>query len=165
MNIAFLLMPKSRVTYLSAGMGFRQGMEKLRRCGYTSIPVVARDGRYLGCLTEGDCLWNLLGMGNLNARALDRVKVGDITTSRVPAVPVTATVREILPGLLDMTQKYVPVVDDRRIFVGIVTRRQALEVAGRSFPLEGGLFSVVGTAAFRSSPPEITPSPEDHRPR
>lgn len=127
MNMAFLLIPKSRVTYLTEGMGFRQGMEKLRRCGYTSIPVVAQDGRYLGCLTEGDCLWNLLGMGSLDPRALDRVKVENITTRRVPAVPVTATVREILPDVLGMTQNYLPVVDDRRSFVGIVTRRRVLE--------------------------------------
>ncbi len=134
MNIAFLLVPKSRVTYLTEGTGFRRGMEKLRRCGYHSIPVVARDGRYLGCLTEGDCLWNLLGMGSLNAHALDRVMIEDIIATRVPAVPVTATVDEILPQVLTMTQKFVPVVDDRQSFVGIVTRRRVLEqwaVAGK----------------------------------
>ncbi len=127
MNVAFLLVPKSRVTYLTEGTGFREGMEKLRHCGYTSIPVVSKNGRYLGCLTEGDCLWNLLGMGSLNARALDRVKIEDIVSPRVPAIPLTATVKDILPKLLAMTQKYMPVVDDRQSFVGIVTRRRILE--------------------------------------
>ena len=48
MNVAFFLIPKSRVAYLTEGSSFRQGMEKLHRYGYTAIPVIDKNGVYVG---------------------------------------------------------------------------------------------------------------------
>ena len=60
MNIAYFLLPKSRVAYLYDDYTFRQGLEKMRHHGYTAIPVITRDGRYAGTVSEGDFLWQLL---------------------------------------------------------------------------------------------------------
>ena len=74
MNVAFFLIPKSHVAYLTEGCSFRHGMDKLRRHGYTAIPVVARDGRYLGSVNEGDFLWNIMSMGSLDLNELEAEK-------------------------------------------------------------------------------------------
>ena len=60
MNIAYFLLPKSRIAYLYDDFTFRQGLEKMRNRGYTAIPVITRDGRYVGTVSEGDFLWRLL---------------------------------------------------------------------------------------------------------
>ena len=60
MNIAYFLIPKSSVAYLYDDFTFRQGLEKMRHHGYTAIPVITRDGRYMGTVSEGDFLWRLL---------------------------------------------------------------------------------------------------------
>ncbi len=124
MNVAFFLVPKSQVAYLTEGSSFRQGMEKLRRHGYTAIPVISREGRYLGSINEGDFLWNILTMGSLEPRDLEQARIDDIISDRTPPVRVTATVEELHSRLLD--QNFVPVVDDRDMFMGIVTRRAVL---------------------------------------
>ncbi len=133
MNIAFLLKPKSQVAYLVEGSSFRQGLEKLRRHGYTAIPVISKEGLYLGCISEGDFLWNIMSMGSLDTRDLEMARIDDIiSTDRMPPVKVTATIEELIASALD--QNFIPVVDDRHVFMGIVTRRAIL-----SFCLDQGL--------------------------
>ncbi len=124
MNVAFFLVPKSHVAYLTAGSSFRQGMEKLRRYGYTAIPVISREGRYLGSVNEGDFLWNIMSMGSIESRDLEQARIDDIISDRTTPVRVTATIDDLLDRLLD--QNFVPVVDDRDMFMGIVTRRAVL---------------------------------------
>ena len=124
MNVAFFLIPKSHVAYLTEGSSFRHGMDKLRRHGYTAIPVVARDGRYLGSVNEGDFLWNIMSMGSLDLNELEEARIDDIISDRTPPVRVTTPVEELMDRLLD--QNFVPVVDDRDMFVGIVTRRSVM---------------------------------------
>lgn len=63
MNIAYFLLPKSRIAYLYDDFTIRQGLEKMRNRGYTAIPVITRDGRYVGTVSEGDFLWRLLSDG------------------------------------------------------------------------------------------------------
>ena len=60
MNIAYFLLPKHSVAYLYDDCTFRQGLEKMRHHGYTAIPVISRDGKYVGTVSEGDFLWQLL---------------------------------------------------------------------------------------------------------
>lgn len=124
MNVAFFLVPKSRVAYLREGSSFRQGMEKLRRYGYTAVPVISRTGKYLGSINEGDFLWNIMTMGSLDPRDLERARIDDIISDRTPPVRVTATLEDLQECLLD--QNFVPVVDDRDMFMGIVTRRAVM---------------------------------------
>ncbi len=133
MNIAFLLKPKSQVAYLVEGSSFRQGMEKLRRYGYTAIPVISKDGRYLGCISEGDFLWNIMSLGSLATEDMEKARIDDIiSVDRMPPVRVTANAEELLSRALE--QNFVPVVDDRGIFVGIITRRAIL-----SYCIEKGI--------------------------
>ena len=135
MKIAFLLKPKSQVAYLVEGSSFRQGLEKLRRYGYTAIPVISKEGIYLGCISEGDFLWNIMSMGSLETRDLEQARIDDIvSTDRMPPVKVTATAEELISRALD--QNFVPVVDDRSMFMGIVTRRAVI-----SYCLEQGVES------------------------
>ena len=135
MNIAFLLKPKSQVAYLTEGSSFRQGTEKLRRHGYTAIPVISREGLYLGCISEGDFLWNILSMGSLEMHDLEQAKIDDIISKdRTPPVRITSNAEELLSRSLE--QNFIPVVDDRGVFMGIITRRAIL-----SYCMEQGVMS------------------------
>ena len=52
MNVITLLTPKAQVAYLYDDFTIRQGLEKLRIHGYTAIPVLNRDGIYIGTVSE-----------------------------------------------------------------------------------------------------------------
>ena len=48
MNIASFLSPKEEVTFLRDDMTIRQGLEKMKRYGYTAVPVIdARTGMWV----------------------------------------------------------------------------------------------------------------------
>ena len=57
MNILFFLTPKEEVAHVEEDDTLRQVVEKLEYHGYSAIPLLALDGKYIGTITEGDLLW------------------------------------------------------------------------------------------------------------
>lgn len=131
MNILFLLKPKNSVSYIYDDYTLRQGLEKLRSHGFTASPVITHEGHYAGTVNEGDFLWHLLNPedGNLNRldlKQLENKYVRDIIRSDWnQPVTVSATVEDLHERVLN--QNFVPVVDDRNLFVGIITRKDVIQ--------------------------------------
>ena len=126
MNIAFLLRPKSTVAFVEANFTLRQGLEKMHAHRYTAIPVIEKDGRYAGTVTEGDFLWNMLTMECFTKKELERYGIRDILRPDWnPAVRISATMGSLLQRVTE--QNFVPVVDDINLFVGIITRRDVIK--------------------------------------
>lgn len=131
MNIAYFLLPKSRVAYLYDDYTFRQGLEKMRHHGYTAIPVISRSGQYIGTVSEGDFLWRLLSETDPDAqkefsmKAMEQLLVSDLLKKdSYPAVRITVTMDQLLDSA--MSQNFIPVVDDIGSFIGIVTRKDII---------------------------------------
>ena len=125
MNIAFLLQPKQRVAYLYGDNSLRQGLEKMRHHGYTAVPVIDREGCYLGTISEGDFLWQILARDTLDMKDLEHVQIQDVLQpGSYPPVPITVSVEELLNSA--MNQNFIPVVDDYNSFIGLVTRREII---------------------------------------
>ena len=59
MNILHFLTPKSEVAYLYDDFSLRQALEKMEYHQYSAIPVITREGEYVGVITEGDLLWDI----------------------------------------------------------------------------------------------------------
>ena len=144
MNIAYFLIPKSSVAYLYDDFTFRQGLEKMRHHGYTAIPVITRDGQYVGTVSEGDFLWQLLSEEQSSQhpwsmRDLERLRVRDLLRKdSYPPVRITVSMEELLHSA--MNQNFIPVVDDFDCFIGIVTRKDIIRYfAGEKKELQTGL--------------------------
>ncbi len=125
MNILFFLKPKTDVIYLKEDDTVRNALEKMEHYRHAAIPVLKLDGGYLGTLSEGDLLWFLKSNHNMNL-----LETEDIPLIKVPryfndkAVRVDTNVEELFT--LSAQQNYVPVVDDRGMFIGIVTRKDII---------------------------------------
>lgn len=121
MNIAFFLTPKNEVIYEYLDATMRQVIERMEHHGYTAIPLINKDGKYVGTLTEGDLLWKLKNTPDLNFRNTENVKVIDIPRKRKhKSVSINSDVENLIS--LATTQNFVPVVDDEGIFIGIIKR-------------------------------------------
>ena len=97
MNVISLLTPKGSVAYLYEDFTIRQGLEKLRHYGYTAIPVLARDGRYIGTVSEGDFLWCLLDEEDNSLKTKEKLPLRDVLRpSFNPAVRVDVTLSCLL---------------------------------------------------------------------
>ena len=125
MNVISLLTPTAQVAYLYDDFTVRQGLEKLRAHGYTAIPVLARDGSYVGTVSEGDFLWNLVDRQDNSLRSKEKQPLKSVMRKSFnPPVSVGVSMEELLER--SMSQSFVPVVDDRGAFVGIVTRQNII---------------------------------------
>ena len=127
MNILMLLKPKSEVQYLLDTWTVRQGLEKMRAHGYAAIPVLTKDGLYVGCVSEGDFLWHLVDRtGQIDSiRKCENYRIREIIKpERNPAVTVDVDMETVLER--SMHQNFIPVTDDYGAFIGIVTRQDII---------------------------------------
>ena len=130
MNIAYFLLPKNRVAYLYDDYTFRQGLEKMRYHGYTAIPVISRSGKYVGTISEGDFLWQILSNDAesrqiRSMKDLEQLHIRDLLRgNNYPPVRITVSMEELLSNA--MNQNFIPVVDDLGSFIGIVTRKDII---------------------------------------
>lgn len=128
MNILFFLKHKATVAYLYDDCSVRQGLEKMHVHGYTAIPVITNDGKYIGTVSEGDFLWYILlkKAQEQNLKSLEECYIKDILRNkRDKAVKVSETMDNLLNMVME--QNFVPVVDDRGVFIGIITRRDIIK--------------------------------------
>lgn len=131
MNILFFLTPKSEVAYIFDEESLRQALEKMEYHKYSAVPIISRQGRYVGTLTEGDLLWYIKNQLSLNLQEAQRIPVTAVPR-RSDNFPVSADSK--MEDLLDkaMMQNFVPVLDDDKSFIGIVTRKDIMKYFARN---------------------------------
>ncbi len=122
MNISFFLKPKVEVSYLTESCPVQKAIDDMLHSGFTAIPVVDAKGKYAGTITEGDFLRLVL---HYPKETLEQLTVGQVEL-RVHHRSVSIDAR--MEDMVDLVtaQNFVPVVDGRGIFCGIVTRRDVI---------------------------------------
>ena len=125
MNILFFLTPKSDVAYIYDNYSLRQVLEKMEYHKYSCVPILSKEGKYVGSITEGDLLWSLKELDLFNIKEAESISIMEIKR-RVDYQCVTAESNmEDLIGRA-MEQNFVPVIDDQGHFIGIITRRDII---------------------------------------
>ena len=120
-NILFSLTPKAMCAFVYDDYTVRQALEKMESAGYAALPILNKRGEYRGTLTEGDLLWALKNMCYMDMRQAEARRIMEITRRKdnIP-VRVTTSMYDLIQRA--STQNFVPVVDDKDAFIGIVTR-------------------------------------------
>ena len=125
MNIMFFLKPKSELAYIYDYHTLRQAMEIMEYHKYSCVPILNKEGKYVGSITEGDVLWALKKLDIFNIKEAEDISIMKIKR-RVDYQCVTAeSDMEDLIGRA-MEQNFVPVIDDQEHFIGIITRRDII---------------------------------------
>ena len=125
MNVIMLLKNKEHVAYLTDTDTVAFGLNKMREHKYSAIPVLTQSGHYAGCISEGDFLWSIADMSNEEKEKLNRITIREIMRSNFnPPARISITMEELLK--LSMNQNFIPIVDDRNFFIGIVTRQDII---------------------------------------
>ena len=133
MNVISLLTHKAQTAYLYDDYTLRQGLEKLRAHGYTALPVLTRAGLYVGTVSEGDFLWSMVDREDNSLSAQEKLPLrGVLRKGFNPAVSIRVTMEELMERA--MRQSFIPVVDDRGAFVGIVTRQAIMRRMAQPHP-------------------------------
>ena len=125
-NILFFLTPKAMCAFLHDDDTLRQALEKMEVAGYAALPILNKHGEYRGTLTEGDLLWALKNLCNMDIRQAETHRIMEISHRRdnIP-VRVTANMHDLVERAGG--QNFIPVVDDKDAFIGIITRRAIIQ--------------------------------------
>ncbi|MGN1017066.1 MAG: CBS domain-containing protein [Faecousia sp.] len=125
-NILFFLTPKAMCSYLYDDYTMRQALEKMEATGFAALPILNRRGEYRGTLTEGDLLWGIKNMCYMDMRQAEARRIMEISRRKdnVP-VRVTTSMHDLVERASH--QNFVPVVDDKNAFIGIITRRAIIQ--------------------------------------
>ena len=133
-NILFFLTPKAMCAFVRDDYTIRQALEKMESAGYAALPILSRQGEYKGTLTEGDLLWALKNMCGMDMRQAEMRRIMEIARRKdnVP-VRVTTSMHDLIERATH--QNFVPVVDDKSAFIGIITRKAIIKYCeGKLFP-------------------------------
>ena len=126
MNILFFLTPKNDVAFIYSDSNLRDAIDLMEAHGYSALPILTKQGRYAGTLTEGDLLWALKNMCYMDMRQAEARRIMEIARRRdnVP-VRITASMHDLIDRASN--QNFVPVVDDYGAFIGLITRKAIIQ--------------------------------------
>lgn len=125
MNVLFFLTPKSQIKYATSDMSVRQVLEILEFYRYSVIPLLNKNGRYIGTISEGDLLFCLKDNPFSTIEQFNNVSIM-LVKRHFDYLPIDNS-KEI-SNLIQVAynQNFVPVLDDSLNFIGIVTRKSII---------------------------------------
>ena len=101
-NVLLLLTPKKEVACLDEKMNARQAMEKMRAHGYRIIPLISKNGEYMGTISEGDILWHIVNEEEFDIEELENIMIKDLLRKDyVTPVKVDASVSELVEKIVN----------------------------------------------------------------
>jgi len=132
LNILFFLTPKATCSFLYSDFTVRQALETMEHDGYAAMPILDRQGQYIGSLTEGDLLWACKNMCGMDLKRSEGHSIMEIKHRRDnKAVTVNTRMEDLFQQATE--QNFVPVVDDSGTFIGIITRRSIMRYCAENF--------------------------------
>ena len=126
MNILRFLVPKSSVEYISCDATVRQAYEKMRYHSYVAMPVLDGDGIYVGTLRKDDVYRYFSEKGSFDFRSAERDGISSILDKEYSR-PLyhSCNIVDMIESVKE--HNFVPIVDDRGCFIGIILRRDVLD--------------------------------------
>lgn len=125
MNIFDFFTPKSETYYLSSSSTLRQALEKFDNHKLSIVPLLDEDGAYVSTISEGDILRYIKNNAKFDISVAENVTLAQIEKYRpCKACSISVSIDEIIRLAFD--QNFVPIVDDRGFYMGIVKRKALL---------------------------------------
>lgn len=125
MNILAFMRSKEELVYLYEDMTLEEALAKMEKHRFTSVPMINREGYYVGTITEGDLLWDIKKHDDFCLSKASNRFLSSVKRNRdYKAINITANITELLTKAAD--ENFVPVVNDNNLFLGIVTRKTLL---------------------------------------
>ena len=145
MNILFFLTPKEEVAHVEEDDTLRQVVEKLEYHGYSAIPLLALDGKYIGTITEGDLLWEMKEKDFPDVHRMEKIRITDVKRRRDnEAVKISESMEDLFEKITNQTlfryyQELLSTAHLELFYCGSAERERVEEAISRAFaPLQRG---------------------------
>ena len=125
MNILFFLTPKSQIKFVTTEMTVRQVLEVMDHYRFTTIPLLGENGEYVGTISEGDLLFYLKNNQEIQIKDLNTVSILKVIRNKdyLP-IKIDTNMSDLILNALN--QNFVPVIDYKEKFIGIITRKSII---------------------------------------
>ncbi|MCM1131115.1 MAG: CBS domain-containing protein [Roseburia sp.] len=132
MNIITLLTPKEKTFYLDSKSTIRQALEKYDYHKFTVVPLIDKEGHYITTLSEGDILRYIKNNSHFDLELAQAQNVDVIEKYRpYKALDISSSIQDVVK--LAFEQNFVPMVDDRGMYIGIIKRKGILKYFYENF--------------------------------
>ena len=118
--------PKNETFYLNSSSTIRQALEKFNYHKFTVISLVDENGKFVSTISEGDILRYINEVLHFDNSKFESVKLSDIEKYRpYQALNINTNIDDVYKLALD--QNFIPLIDDRGMYIGILKRKTILE--------------------------------------
>ena len=125
-DILEFLTPKIDTFYIRADSTIRQVLEKFDFHKFSVVSMIDGEGKYVSSVSEGDILRYVKNHAGFDISVAENTLISQIERYRpYKAVDLRTSMDEVFKIILD--QNFVPVVDDRGVYSGIIKRKTVLE--------------------------------------
>ena len=126
MNIFTILTPKIQTDFIKSDSTIRQALEIFDFHKFNVVPLVDEEGKYVSTLSEGDILRYIKNEAKFDLEKAENEKIFNIEKYRsYEAITIDSSFDDILQ--LAINQNFVPIVDDRGMYIGIIKRKDIIE--------------------------------------
>lgn len=124
-NIFKVLTPKDETVILSSSLSLLDTLKLFEQWKFAILPLIAEDGEYIGTVSEGDLLRFAKDECEFSlANMVDKYVIEVPRYRSYKPVKASASFKEVFDLILE--QNFVPVLDDRGKFIGIIKRKDVL---------------------------------------
>lgn len=132
MNIITLLTPKDKTFYLDAKSTIRQALEKYDYHKFTVVPLIDQEGHYVTTLSEGDILRYIKNNCNFDLELAEEQEIDCIDKYRpYQSLDISSSIKDVIKLLFE--QNFIPMVDDRGMYIGIIKRKGIIKYLYENF--------------------------------
>ena len=125
-SILAFLTPKKVTYYISDKSTLRQALEKFDAHKFTIVPILDKNGKYRGTISQGDMLRFIKQKGSFNLEEAESISIKEIERYRsYRSLKIDAEFVEVLA--LSQEQNFIPIVDDSDTYIGIIKRSDIIK--------------------------------------
>lgn len=124
-NQETFLVPAENVANVMYQHPLSHGLLVLSKVGYTKIPVLGKDDRFVGLVSLSNVVNKMMDLQTISMEPLEGLTVADVMETDVPTIDENWELEEVLHLLVDAS--FLPVVTEDKVFKGIITRKELLK--------------------------------------
>lgn len=128
------LTPKNKTFYLNHDATIRQTVETFDVHKFSVVPLIDEDGKFISTISEGDVLRFIKNHCQFDVYMAEDVRINTIELYRpYNALLISASLDEVIK--LTLEQNFIPVVDDRGMYIGIIKRKTIIDYLLKEKPI------------------------------
>lgn len=124
-NHETFLVPADNVATVFYNHPLNHALLVLSKVGYSKIPVLDSEDHLVGLISLSNVVEKMMDLTGFSMDNLEGLTVADVMEVNVNCITASDELEDMLHFLVD--QAFLPMVDENKVFVGIITRKEILK--------------------------------------